>query len=89
LILIGEIGDGELIPALGESWSHACSTSVSLCFATIDNEKTSLDEGGSRQSEKTICLVKSSRTLSGAEGTRFFITQEGIRDSVMTEKITP
>jgi len=32
--------NGDLIPALGESWTHSCSTSLELNFVKINNQKS-------------------------------------------------
>lgn len=57
--------DGDLIPALGESWSHACPTSIHLKY--------------SEQSRRKLVIVKSPSIQCGEAN--FVITGDGIRDA--------
>lgn len=58
----------ELIPALGESWSHSCSSSIGLNFTN-------------NASVRKLNLVKS--PFVKANEARFVITEDGIRDCLL------
>ena len=63
-----EDGEDEIIPALGEAWSHVCSTNLCLKYLQVPNTQTRIME-----------IVKSSHLAKGHA--YFCVTQEGIRDA--------
>ena len=69
----------ELIPALGESWAHSCSTSLQLDFVkmeTFQNKRNILRE---------LKVVKSP-TIKYPSKTYFTISEKGICDSTVKNK---
>ena len=84
-----------MTPALGDSWSHACSTRVILdfCSRTILEEAATGDKGQqmmkklSLQNEpchkyRSLTMVKSPRYKTPTQPAIFRITTDGIRDAL-------
>lgn len=65
------IVSGDLIPALGESWSHACSTSLEINFVKMETRQNK------RLILRELNIVKSPLVKSPSK-TYFYISEEGI-----------
>ena len=82
-----------MTPALGDSWSHACSTRVILDFCSKIILEGAGDKGQqmmkklSTQNEpyhkyRSLTMVKSPRYKSPTQSAIFRITSDGIRDAL-------
>ena len=66
----------EMIPALGESWTHSCSTSIHLDFKGTDDPSKF-------KSVRQLKIVKSPLVRT-TENILYSITNSGIRDANVT-----
>ena len=84
-----------MTPALGDSWSHACSSRVilSFCSRKILEETVKGDKGRqllkniSMQNEpchkyRSLTMIKSPRCKTPSQSAIFRVTADGIRDAV-------
>ena len=68
-----------LVPALGESWSHCCTTSISLKYC--DNDRmTSVETNRDANNIVRKIQVEKSSFLAKQEA-YFVVTKQGVRDS--------
>ena len=72
---------GEIIPALGESWSHACSNCVLLDYV----QPKTADNKDSKRIVRSLKLIKSSK-VPCTERALYCITSDGIRDTVLVDE---
>ena len=72
---------GEIIPALGESWSHACSNCVLLDYV----QPKTADNKDSKRIVRSLKLIKSSK-VPCSERALYCITSDGIRDTVLVDE---
>ena len=77
----GDLEIGELIPALGESWSHACSNCVLLDYV----QPKTADNKDSKRIVRSLKLIKSSK-VPCSERALYCITSDGIRDTVLVDE---
>ena len=81
---VGELGDDELIPALGESWSHSCSSSIHLDFRKGGSEINA--NYSVKDTVRELRLSKSPRVMGSKSGGVYFcVTKDGIRDIELEE----
>ena len=93
--LIGDNNSFFLTPALGDSWSHACSTRIIMdfCNKSVLEEVVSSDEKGRQllkslvlQNEpfhkyKFLSMLKSPKHSTPTKPAILRVTSEGIRDA--------
>ena len=70
---------GELIPALGESWSHACSNCVLLEYVQ-PKTATAVQIENSKRVVRSLKLIKSSNVACNGHAL-YCITSDGVRDT--------
>ena len=70
-------GEGEIIPALGESWSHACSTSI--CLELKEDIKDMETEMPFKKLSRVLKIVKSP-IVRNIVDVIYEVTASGIRE---------
>ena len=70
---------GELIPALGESWSHACSNCLLLEYVQ-PKTATAVHIENSKRVVRSLKLIKSSKVACNGHAL-YCITSDGVRDT--------
>ena len=64
---------GDLIPALGESWSHSCTTSIQLNFVHVETSQNK------KNIVREVNIMKSPLVKYPSKAF-FTISEEGVRD---------
>jgi len=78
---LSTLGDiGQLIPALGDAWTHCCSTQVMLDFYNTNTDPTK--KNTNKRVVRSLKITKSPFAKC-TERAVYCITSDGVRDTVI------